>query len=82
MGRREGLGFPLFPSSSISFLLFPSSSLGTQLCRSSSFDSHEPVPKPELGNEGEILYSEAKLKLPRQAVKMKGILREPLTAFP
>ncbi|MDY6909176.1 MAG: FAD-dependent oxidoreductase [Thermodesulfobacteriota bacterium] len=25
--------------------LFPSSSLGTQLCRSSSFDSHEAVPK-------------------------------------
>jgi hypothetical protein len=36
--------------------LFPSSSLGTQLCRSSSFG--EPVPKLQLGNEGEstILY--------------------------
>jgi hypothetical protein len=32
--------------------LFPSSSLGTQLCRSSSFGSHDAVPKPELGNEG------------------------------
>jgi hypothetical protein len=25
--------------------------LGTQQCRSSSFDSHDAVPKPELGNE-------------------------------
>jgi hypothetical protein len=48
--------FFFFPSPSLGtravFFLFPSSSLGTQLCRSSSFDSYEAVPKPELGNEG------------------------------
>jgi hypothetical protein len=43
-------GIPPWPFHSST--LFPSSSLGTQLCRSSSFDSHEAVPKPELGNEG------------------------------
>jgi hypothetical protein len=57
--------------------------LGTQLCRSCSFDSHEAVPKPELGNEGkdhfEILASSlerervsavagGKLELPGQGV--------------
>jgi len=42
-GLRGGGGFST---------LFPSSSLGTQLCRSSSFDPHNAVPKPELGNEG------------------------------
>jgi hypothetical protein len=61
--------------------LFPSSSLGTQLCRSSSFG--EPVPKPELGNEGEDHFeilarsigrqrisavAEGKLELPGQGV--------------
>jgi hypothetical protein len=46
--------------------LFPSSSLGTQVCRSSSFG--EPVPKPELGNEGKDHFEILASSLERQRV--------------
>gem|GEM_PF-3779373 len=41
-------GFPPVLKLQLTFTLFPSSSLGTQLCRSSSFGSHEAVPKLQL----------------------------------
>jgi len=40
--------------------------LGTQLCRSSSFG--EPVPKPELGNEGKDHFEVLAGSLVRQRV--------------
>jgi hypothetical protein len=40
--------------------------LGTQLCRSSSFG--EPVPKPELGNEGKDHFEILASPLERQRV--------------
>jgi hypothetical protein len=51
----------IFPS-------FPSSSLGTQLCRSSSFGTHEDVPKPEIGNEGRDHFEILASSLERQRV--------------
>ena len=48
--------------------MFPSSSLGTQLCRSSSFGTHEDVPKPEIGNEGKDHLEIPASSLERQRV--------------
>jgi hypothetical protein len=42
--------------------------LGTKLCRSSSFGSDEPVPKPELGNEGKDHFEILASSLERQRV--------------
>jgi hypothetical protein len=42
--------------------------LGTQLCRSSSFGTHEDVPKPEIGNEGRDHFEILASSLERQRV--------------